>query len=75
LSLVTGNWRGVALLMLLAATPSFAQVPIKVVANQELLVGELHEGIASFRAVPFAQPPVDELRWQAPRPPTPRQGP
>ncbi len=72
--LVSGSWRGVALLILLASTQSLAQVPIKVVANHELLVGELREGIANFRAIPFAQPPVGELRWRAPITPIPRKG-
>jgi para-nitrobenzyl esterase len=72
--LMASGWRGVALLIFLASAPSLAQVPIKAIANQELLVGELRGGIANFRAIPFAQPPVGNMRWRAPRPPIPRQG-
>ncbi|HIE83108.1 MAG TPA: carboxylesterase/lipase family protein [Dehalococcoidia bacterium] len=38
------------------------------------LRGELQDGVSIFRGVPFATPPVNELRWRAPEPPVPWSG-
>ncbi|MDA9371565.1 carboxylesterase family protein [Porticoccaceae bacterium] len=46
----------------------------KIQANGETLIGNTEDGIAVFRGIPFAQPPVDDLRWRAPRPAIPRSG-
>jgi para-nitrobenzyl esterase len=33
-----------------------------------VLVGESHDGILIFKGVPYAQPPIGNLRWAAPQP-------
>jgi para-nitrobenzyl esterase len=39
-----------------------------------LVEGTVENGIAVYKGVPFAAPPVDDLRWRAPRPPKPWTG-
>jgi len=38
------------------------------------LRGEITDGVAGFKGVPFAAPPVGELRWRAPQPAKPWSG-
>jgi carboxylesterase type B len=39
-----------------------------VTTNSGVLVGESRDGIAIFKGVPYAQPPVGDLRWASPQP-------
>jgi len=36
--------------------------------------GRIEDGVRAFKGIPFAAPPVGELRWQAPQPVQPWQG-
>src|SRR5260370_4656053 len=58
------------------AAVSFAQGEGPLVATaQGQLAGEaLKAGGAVFKAIPFAQPPVGDLRWREPLPPKPWSG-
>ncbi|MDZ4111743.1 MAG: carboxylesterase family protein [Brevundimonas sp.] len=40
----------------------------RAMVEQGVLVGREAEGVRSFKGVPYARPPVGELRWRAPRP-------
>ncbi|WP_262378533.1 carboxylesterase/lipase family protein [Luteimonas viscosa] len=52
----------------LFATQAFAGDPPVVNAPAGTLRGEALEGVNAFRGVPYAQPPVRELRWRPPVP-------
>src|SRR5262245_39902587 len=58
-----------------AETPAPSDVPRTTVTTKlGKLEGELRPGIRVFRGIPFAAPPVGDLRWAAPQPPAPWQG-
>jgi len=63
-------WPVLAALMMSTAFAHAGPAP-QVVANGETLVGafdaELPQ-VAGFKGVPFAAPPVGDLRWREPRP-------
>lgn len=46
----------------------------QVKTQQGILSGTYDAGISSFKGVPFAQPPIGDLRWQAPQAPKPWEG-
>lgn len=58
-----------ALLVLFAAF-AFAQAGLQVKTANGILQGTRDSvGIRSFKGIPFAQPPVGDLRWKEPQPP------
>ena len=46
----------------------FAQQPVRVAVAEGTLEGINESGIKTFKGVPFAAPPVGDLRWKAPQP-------
>jgi para-nitrobenzyl esterase len=42
--------------------------------SQGKLRGTIEDGIHAFKGIPYAAPPVGELRWRAPQPPIPWTG-
>ncbi|AKH86385.1 carboxylesterase [Streptomyces sp. CNQ-509] len=56
------------------AAAAEAPDPALVRVDGGLLRGVRDGGVLRFRGVPYARPPVGELRWRAPRPPRPWSG-
>ncbi|NUQ24380.1 MAG: carboxylesterase family protein [Saprospiraceae bacterium] len=66
-------------LLVLCGTTLFAQLAgdtaaPRVQTAQGLLEGVHDSGIRTFKGIPFAAPPVGDLRWKAPQPPANWQG-
>jgi len=68
-------WVGAALaaIVLVCGQPVSAQIRIVSVTGGRVQ-GVTVEGITSFKGIPFAAPPVGNLRWQAPQAVIPWQG-
>lgn len=47
----------------------FAQQPVPVQVNEGLVQGIYENGLTVYKGIPFAAPPVGDLRWRAPQPP------
>jgi len=55
----------------LAQMPAQARkaTPTKVTIDAGVLLGESSDGVNVFRGVPYAKPPIGDLRWKAPQKP------
>lgn len=62
-----------AAVTLLIATAAWA-APDEVKIDAGKLKGTVHDGVVAFKGIPFAQPPVGDLRWRPPQPPKPWTG-
>lgn len=56
------------MLAILCNSLSIAQQPVPVKVNEGLLQGTFENGLTVYKGIPFAAPPVGELRWRAPQP-------
>jgi para-nitrobenzyl esterase len=63
-----------ATLAALVAGPASAQPAARVKVEGGALVGVAHENANVFRNIPFATPPVGDLRWAPPQPAKPWSG-
>jgi para-nitrobenzyl esterase len=61
------RWMMVAVLWALASVATAGPVTRLDAGRVE---GVVHDGVRAFLGLPYAQPPVGELRWRAPRPAT-----
>ena len=56
-----------AVIALLAAAQTEAQL-VRTTVSQGEIEGVVEDGMAHFKGIPFAEPPVGNLRWKAPVP-------
>ncbi len=68
-------WLGAALaaIALVCVRPAAAQIGIVSVTGGRV-AGVTADGITSFKGIPFAAPPIGNLRWRAPQPVRPWNG-
>jgi len=57
-----------AILALGAAAPGLAQAPAPVPTEAGLVQGVAEKDLMVYKGIPFAAPPVGDLRWRAPQP-------
>jgi para-nitrobenzyl esterase len=58
----------VTIFIALCSALSFAQQPASVKVQQGMVQGAYEDGLSVYKGIPFAAPPVGELRWRAPQP-------
>jgi para-nitrobenzyl esterase len=63
--LIVGLLSAAAMTGVSAQSQTAKPTPVKVTIDSGVLVGEIQDGVNVFRGVPFAKPPIGELRWKA----------
>jgi len=58
----------ITIFAILAAGFCVAQAPAPVKVEGGLVQGAVEDGLTVYRGIPFAAPPVGDLRWRAPQP-------
>jgi len=58
----------VTIFIVFCSVLSFAQQPAPVKVQQGMVLGAYEDGLSVYKGIPFAAPPVGELRWRAPQP-------
>ena len=56
------------------ASAALAQAPVPVHTQAGLVQGTVEDGITIYKGIPFAAPPLGDLRWRAPQPAAPWSG-
>jgi para-nitrobenzyl esterase len=64
----------ISMLLVFVAVRSFAQQPSPVKVQEGLVQGSFEDGLTVYKGIPFAVPPVGDLRWKAPQPPAKWEG-
>ncbi|MGV3706365.1 MAG: carboxylesterase/lipase family protein [Arcticibacter sp.] len=66
---------GILLMSIALTTNAQSQkAPLQVRVEEGLLQGKAEDGLAVFKGIPFAAPPVKALRWKAPQQPVKWEG-
>ena len=63
-----------AMVVLMTGGWCIAEQPGPVKVEGGLVQGTVEDGLAVYRGIPFAAPPVGELRWRGPQPPAKWEG-
>jgi para-nitrobenzyl esterase len=58
----------IAVFLMFIAVQSIAQQPSPVKVSEGMVQGTFENGLTVYKGIPFAAPPVGDLRWKAPQP-------
>lgn len=67
-------WIAVVIALIINACSAPSLPPEQVKVEQGIVQGFIEDGLRVFKGIPFATPPVGDLRWKAPQPPAKWEG-